>query len=145
MKNRANCRKLLSILQPKLVRHIPMQTLNRTSEEHPNIRGMSYNLGRDELFLADDKNKVVRNVRAMRVRDKTGDLRDAYRAPYDFPTLIRSVCHMSDSDTLLVCSHEGPIWNYADLAGGTEPQRERVARDAPRADRRIWTNQLRAE
>ena len=30
------------------------------------------------------------------------------------------------------------------LAGGTEPQRQRLARGAARADRRNWTDQLRA-
>ena len=62
---------------------------------------MSYNSARDELFLADCNNGVVR---AMRVRDTAGDLHDVYSAP-----LIYSVCHLNDSDTLLVCSgEEGP-------------------------------------
>ena len=70
-------------------------------KENPNIYGMSYNSARDELFLADRINGVVR---AMRVRDNAGDLRDVYRAPF-----VCSVCHMSDSDTLLVCSWQlGP-------------------------------------
>ena len=44
----------------------------------------------------------------MRVRDNAGDLRDVYRAPLDKPSLM-SVSHMSDSDTLLLCSGElGP-------------------------------------
>ena len=64
---------------------------------------MSYNSARDELFLADRGNGVVR---AMRVRDNAGDLRDVYRAPHDTSALIWNVCHMSDSDTLLVCSGE---------------------------------------
>ena len=64
---------------------------------------MSYNSARDELFIANCNNKVVR---AMRVRDNAGDLRDVYRAPHDMSPLITSVCHMSDSDTLLVCSGE---------------------------------------
>ena len=43
----------------------------------------------------------------MRVSDNAGDLRDVYRAPH--VSAIYSVCHMSDSDTLLVCSgEEGP-------------------------------------
>ena len=71
------------------------------------ICGMSYNSARDELFLADNDNKVVR---AMRVRDNAGDLRDVYRATlHDKSPFVWSVCHMSDSDTLLVCSGEfGP-------------------------------------
>ena len=69
-------------------------------KENPDIEGMSYNSACDELFLADTNNGVVR---AMRVRDNAGDLRDVYRAPHDTSPLITSVCHMSDSDTLLVC------------------------------------------
>ena len=75
-------------------------------ENNPNIWGMSYNSARDELFLADFANEVLR---AMRVRDNVGDLRDVYRAPHDTSPYIYSVCHMSDSDTLLVCwSEYGP-------------------------------------
>ena len=37
----------------------------------------------------------------MRVRDNAGDLRDLYRGPRDKPAHVLSVCHMSDSDTLL--------------------------------------------
>ena len=82
-------------------------------DTNPSICGMSYNSARDELFLADIANKVVR---AMRVRVNAGDLRDVYRAPHDTSTYsyIRSVCHMSDSDTLLVCSTErGPDRKFA--------------------------------
>ena len=44
----------------------------------------------------------------MRVGDNVGDLRDVYRAPHDTSKYmyVWSVCHMSDSDTLLVCSSE---------------------------------------
>ena len=53
---------------------------------------------------------------------------------------------MSDSDTLLVCSGETrPDRTVSQLAGGTEPQRQRVARGAARADRRNGTDLLRAE
>ena len=101
---RANCQQLLRILFPHSQR-LPVEALMAEGEMiHPEIYGMSYNSKRDELFLADRNNGVVR---AMRVRNNTGDLRDVYRAPHD--TLIWSVCHMSDSDTLLVCSgEEGP-------------------------------------
>ena len=104
--NRANCAELLSIVvrayQPlKLVRRIPEQTLIRAFEKNPEIAGMSYNSWRDELFLADNGNKVVR---AMRMSDNAGDLRVVYRAPHDKDPRVLSVCHMSDSDTLLVCS-----------------------------------------
>ena len=104
--NRDNCRELLSIFLAKLVRRIPKKTLIRAGEKNPSIEGMSYNSVRDELFLADFDNGVVR---AMRVHDNAGDLRDVYRAPHDTLPHIYSVCHMSDSDTLLVCSVEdGP-------------------------------------
>ena len=80
-------------------------------KNNPYIYGMSYNSARDELFLADDINKVVH---AMRVRDTAGDLRDVYRAPHDTDPRVLSVCHISDSDTLLVCSSEGgPDGKYA--------------------------------
>ena len=80
-------------------------------KKNPNIFGMSYNSARDELFLADDNNKVVR---AMRVRDNAGDLRDVYRAPQATSLSVWSVCHTSDSDTLLVCSGErGSCWLMA--------------------------------
>ena len=75
-------------------------------DKNPGISGMSYNSAQDELFLADWNNKVVR---VMRLCDKAGDLCDVYRAPHDTEPNIYSVCHMSDSDTLLVCSREyGP-------------------------------------
>ena len=101
----APVRPLSSASRLQLVRRLPKQTLIRAGENNPNIYGMSYNSAHDELFIADQDNKVVR---AMRVRDNAGDLRDVYRAP---PTIksLWSVCHMSDSDTLLVCSREnGP-------------------------------------
>ena len=76
-------------------------------KKDPYIVGMSYNSARDELFLADDSNKVVR---AIRLRD-AGDLRDVYRAQYDMSPL--SVYHMSHSDTLLVClGKQGPDRNW---------------------------------
>ena len=78
---------------------------------------MSYNSARDELFLADRDNGVVR---AMRVRDNAGDLRDVYRAPYDTSPLVCSVCHMSDSDTLLVCLSEDKNWLVALSRNGSE-------------------------
>ena len=101
----------------QLVRRIPKQTLIRAGENDPNINGMSYNSARDELFLADFDNKVVR---AMPLRDNAGDLREVYRAPPDRSSLIRSVCHMSESDTLLVCSYEGQPWLVVLSRNGSE-------------------------
>ena len=98
----APVRPLSSASRLQLVRRLPKQTLIRAGDwRDPNILGMSYNSERDELFLADYANGVVR---PMRVRDNAGDLRDVYTA-----LQVYSVCHMSDSDTLLVCSEEeGP-------------------------------------
>ena len=110
------------IHQPKPVHRIPKQTLIRAGENNPNIYGMRDNSARDELFLADNGNKVVR---AIRVSDNAGDVRDVYRAPLDKSSLI-SVSHMSDSDTLLVCSGEyGPdqklaYWLVALIRNGSE-------------------------
>ena len=66
---------------------------------------MSYYAANDELFFADRSNEVVR---ALRMRDSAGDLRDVYRAPHDPNPDVTSVCHLRvrDSDTLLVCSRE---------------------------------------
>ena len=92
--SRANCHELLSIVSQyqchscEFERRIPKQTLIRAGEKTPYICGMSYNSARDELFLADYDNKVVR---AMCVRDNAGDLRDVYRAPHDTNPSIK-VC-----------------------------------------------------
>ena len=73
----------------------------------PFIVGMSYNSARDELFFADYDNKVVR---VMRVRGNSGELREVYGGK---SLNVSSVCHMSDSDTLLVGSGEyGPNGNW---------------------------------
>ena len=99
--NRAKGQQLLRVLFPHSKR-LPAEALRAAGDKFdPDIYGISYNSARDELFLADRSNRVVR---AMRVRDNAGDLRDVYRAPYDTSPYIYSVCHMSDSDTLLVCS-----------------------------------------
>ena len=109
--NRANGQQLLRILFPHSKR-LPAEAFMVAGDKNdPDIRGISYNSGRDELFLADYANNVVR---AMRVRENAGDLRDEYRAPHDTSPFIMSVCHMSDSDTLLVCSDEyGPDMKFA--------------------------------
>ena len=101
--NRAKWQQLLRILFLHSKRLPEEALLAAGNENNPNIYGMSYNSARDELFLADHENGVVR---AMRVRDTAGDLRDVYRAPHDTSPFVYSVCHMSDSDTLLVCSFE---------------------------------------
>ena len=96
-------RPLLSASPLQLVRRIRKQTFIRAGEKYSLAEGMSYNSARDELFLADYANKVVR---AMSWRDNADDLRDVYRAPQNTDPRIWSVCHMSDSDTLFVCSGE---------------------------------------
>ena len=92
-------------------------------DKESKIHGMTYNSARDELFLANFNNGVVR---AMRVRDNAGDLRNVYRAPHDTSHEVLSVCHMSDLDTLLVCSWEsgpdgkGAFWLVALSRNGSE-------------------------
>ena len=107
--NRVNGQQLLRILFSHSKR-LPAEALMASGDKKDTyIVGMSYNPSCDELFLVDEKNKVVR---AMRVSDNAGDLRDVYRDPH--VSAIYSVCHMSDSDTLLVCSgEEGPDRKYA--------------------------------
>ena len=109
--HRANWQQLFRILFLQSKR-LPAEALMEAGDDNdPSITGMSYNSARDELFLANGYNGVMRS---MRVRDNAGDLCDVNRAPHDKSSLIRSVCHMSDSDTLLLCSsEEGPGGNYA--------------------------------
>lgn len=68
---------------------------------------MSYNSTRDELFLADKHNRVVR---AITLNEKAGHLPDVYiGSPHDTSPDVYSVCHMNDLDILLVSSGEtGP-------------------------------------
>ena len=80
--------------------------LIKNGENDPEILGISYNSANDELFLADCMNKVVR---AMPLRNNAGDLREVYTAPHDMSPDLSSVCHVSDSDTLLVCSSESVL------------------------------------
>ena len=82
---------------------------------------MSYNSARDELFFADLHNRMVRAM------DNAGDLRDVYRAPHDTSPNVWSVCHMSDSDRLLVCS--GDYFNNKWLVALSR-KRQRVASGA---------------
>ena len=100
---RANWQQLSRILFPHSKR-LQQMALCRESESRVVIRGMSYNSARDELFLADQENRVVRVIGVR--RDNAGDLRDVYRVATG-DTHPQSVCHMKDSDTLLVCEwHE---------------------------------------
>ena len=82
---------------------------------------MSYNSEHDELFLADYDNEVVRS---MRVRKNAGDLRDVYRVETLTCRLIpECVCHMNDTNTLLVCEWEEHMkdrWLVALRRSGSE-------------------------
>ena len=130
-------------LNLQLVRRIARPALSRAGEKAADIYGLSYNSTRDELFFADDENKAVR---AMHLQDGTPQLQDVYRgSAHDTSPWLCSVCHLSDTDTLLVCSSETIRRKARQLAGGTESQRQRVARDAPPADRREGMAVLRAE
>ena len=116
--NRANGPKLLRILFPHSKR-LPKEAFNAAGDMFkPYINGMSYNSARDELFLADWSNGVVR---AMRVCN-AGDLHDVYRSPVFMSPFVWSVCHMSDSDTLLVClgSPSKKKWLVALSRNGSE-------------------------
>ena len=73
---RANWQQLSRILFPHSKR-LPQMALCRESESRVRICGMSYNSARDELFLADQYNRVVRVIGVR--RDNAGDLRDVYR------------------------------------------------------------------
>ena len=83
---------------------------------------MSYNSARDELFFADWENRVVRVIGVR--RDNAGDLRDVYKTGDD--SYPQSVCHMKDSDTLLVgewhrtSEESGDYWLVALSRSGSE-------------------------
>ena len=71
------------------------------------IVGMSYSATHDELFIANFHNKHVWKL-------KLHDTRDTLRLVYggsqhDNSPQVYSVCHLRESDTLVVCSREcGP-------------------------------------
>lgn len=94
-------------------KRIPMQSLINPGEHSPSITGMSYHSVHDELFLADF---LIDEVRSIRLRDNPCDLRHAYsshESPYN-------VCHVSDSDTLILCSEKGSKnWLVALSRSGT--------------------------
>lgn len=85
------------------MRAIKKQIFIKPGENDPDIRGMSYNSTRDELFFTDFANKIVR---VMHLRADFANVRDVYRAPFDISPKIYSVCHVEDLDTLVVCSTE---------------------------------------
>ena len=87
----------------RLKRRNSMQNIIRAGEKEPWIVGMSYNSARDELFFVDRRNHAVR---VMRLRQNPIDLRDIYKAPHDKLPDVYTVCHMRDTDTLLVSSWE---------------------------------------
>lgn len=68
------------------------------------IWGMCYNTVYDELFFADFKNQVVR---AVSLRDEVVCLHEVYKdTAHRIPrsSSLYSVCHLRESDTLIVCS-----------------------------------------
>lgn len=91
---------------------------------------MSYNSKLDELFLADFDNELVR---AIHLRDNRNDQHEVYRVTIGS---VESVCHMSDSDLLLVCSREhSKIWLVALIRNGSEwCEAHRVQTQAPIED-----------
>ena len=85
-------------------------SLVRAGEEVPRIDGMCFNSASDELFIADHNNRVVRVISLNTI----GHLLDVYRgSKHDKSPLIYTVCYLSDSDTLLVCSNEKGPNKYA--------------------------------
>lgn len=84
----------------QLQQRIPKQALVKPGEIDLLMNGMYYNSAHDELFFADWWNKVLRSIR---LGDEPSELRDVYRVTHGG---VYSVCHMSESDTLLVCSSE---------------------------------------
>ena len=108
-------------LNLQLVRRIEQKELSRAGENAADIRGLSYNSTRDELFFADYSNKAVR---AMHLQDGTPQLQDVYGgSAHDTSPWPLSVCHLSDTDTLLVCSSEANFekhWLVALSRSGNE-------------------------
>lgn len=90
--------------KPYLHQRIVKQAFAKPGGGLPAIRQMSYNSARDELFLANFENNTVFAVRDMRLSNiyNPWDAREAYIVR---DGLLRSVCHIRDSDTLLVCFH----------------------------------------
>lgn len=90
-------------LQPEL--RIPKKSLCKPGENDPSIWGLSHNSECDELFAADFENAVVRSTR---VRECPSSLRHVYKTPPLMPlrVFMWSVCYLSESDTLLLCSFE---------------------------------------
>ena len=134
---RANCPQLLRILFPHSKRLPPDALRTESDSEDPDIWGMSYNSARDELFLADWYNRVVRVIR---VRHSAGDLRDVYtNTTGDY--CPHSVCHMKDSDTLLVCERQytsggnDSYWLVALRRSGSEWRETHRMRLAPDSNR----------
>ena len=113
--NRANWQQLFRILFPHSKRLPKEALITAGAKNDPDIWGMSYNSARDELFFADWYNRLV--------FDNSGDLRDVYKGTaHDKSQFVYSVCHMSDSDTMLVCSGEniGNKWLVALSRNGSE-------------------------
>ena len=68
------------------------------------IVGMSYSATHDELFIADLHNEQVWKLKLHYTRDT---LRLAYDgSQHDNSPQVYSVCHLRESDTLVVCSRE---------------------------------------
>lgn len=84
-----------------------MQSLMKSGERRPEVISMRYNSRIDELFLADSANNIVR---VMRLRDNCVN-RSEYTATHEH---VFSVCQMTDSDTLFLCSrHQHKSWLVA--------------------------------
>lgn len=105
---------MISHLKQRIVK----QTFIKPGDTEPDIWRMSYNTERDELFIADH-NHVIH---MMRLCNSPFELRDVYAVSYG---VVYSVCHMNDSDTLLVCSSgQRKLWLVLLSRNGSNEWRE---------------------
>ena len=82
---------------------------------------MSYNSHRDELFLVAHMEDHSSLLRAISLRSNSGHLRDVFtRTECGTTPYVHSVCHMSDSDSLLVCYTDRQHWLAALRRRGNE-------------------------
>ena len=92
----------------QLVKRISEQTLSRTSSIR-SIWCMSHNSHRDELFLVECMEDYSILLRTISLHSNSGDLQDVFTiTERGTKPDVRSVCHMSDSVSLLVCYTEYP-------------------------------------
>lgn len=95
----------LSVVSPEptslqIVRRFPTKSLIKSFEEAPYINTIGYNSARDELFYADFANNMLRMIH-LRGDDKVHDVHKVHQQE-----VVRSICHMPVSDTLLLLFYD---------------------------------------